>query len=53
MKTAVLKTMGKAVAERAIGIGPGRVRSAVVAAATGTATAVVTYRVLRSGGKEE
>jgi hypothetical protein len=30
-----------------MGFGPGRFRAGVAAAATGTATAVVTYRLLR------
>ena len=42
-----LKTVGKATAERVLGFGPGRVRAGVAAFATGTATAVVTYRLLR------
>jgi hypothetical protein len=50
MKTATIKTAGKAVAERVAGMDPGRWRSFVAAAATGTATAVLTYRALRSAG---
>ena len=45
---AAIKTVGKAAAERAAGIGPGRVRAFAAAMVTGTATAVLTYRVLRS-----
>jgi hypothetical protein len=48
MKTNVIKTTGKAVAERVAGMSPGRWRSFVAAAAAGTATAVLTYRALRS-----
>ena len=46
--TAGLKTVGKAAAERAAGFGPGRIRAFGAAVVTGTATAVLTYRVLRS-----
>ncbi len=42
-----LRTIGKATAERVMGFGPGRIRAGVAAFATGTATAVVTYRLLR------
>jgi hypothetical protein len=42
-----LRTIGKATAERVMGFGPGRMRAGVAAVATGTATAVVTYRLLR------
>ncbi len=45
--TAGIKTLGKAATERALGLGPGRFRAAVAATVTGTATAVVTYRLLR------
>jgi len=47
MSTLGLRTVGKATAERMMGFGPGRVRAGVAAFATGTATAVVTYRLLR------
>jgi hypothetical protein len=43
-----IKTAGKAVAERVAGLQPGRWSAFVAAAATGTATAVATYRALRS-----
>jgi hypothetical protein len=39
--------VGKASAERLLRFGPGGVRAAVAALATGTATAVITYRLLR------
>jgi hypothetical protein len=42
------RSIGKAVAERLAGVGPGRMRAGMAAAVTGTATAVVTYRLLRS-----
>jgi hypothetical protein len=42
-----LRTIGKATAERMLGFGPGRIRAGIAALATGTATAAVTYRVLR------
>ena len=48
MTGAAIRTVGKAAAERVMGLGPGPVRAFVAAAATGTATAVLTYRVLRS-----
>jgi hypothetical protein len=48
MIASAIKTTGKAVAERVAGMSPGRWRSFVAAAATGTATAVLTYRALQS-----
>ncbi len=57
MTGAAVRTLGKAVSERALGVGPGRARAFVAAMVTGTATAVLTYRALRSdsltGGKNE
>jgi hypothetical protein len=50
MTAAPIKTAGKAAAERLAGLQPGRWRAFVAAAATGTATAVLTYRALRTGG---
>jgi hypothetical protein len=47
--SAVIGTVGKAAAERVMGFGPGRMRAFAAAAVTGTATAVLTYRLLRSG----
>ena len=47
--TGPLKTVGKAAAERLTGFGPGRMRSAAAAAVVGTASAVATYKLLRSG----
>jgi hypothetical protein len=47
MSTAAIRTVGKAASERILGMGPGRIRAAVAAMATGTATAAVTYRLLR------
>jgi hypothetical protein len=44
-----LRTLGKAAAERVSGTGPGPMRAFAAAVVTGTATAVITYRVLRSG----
>jgi hypothetical protein len=52
MSGAALRTLGKAAAERVSGTGPGALRAFVAAAVTGTATAVLTYRVLRSGSDE-
>jgi hypothetical protein len=48
MTGAALRTIGEVAAERVTGLGPGPVRAFVAAAVTGTATAVLTYRVLRS-----
>jgi hypothetical protein len=39
-------------AERAVGRRPSRLRAALAAAAVGVGTAVLTYRILRSGGDE-
>jgi hypothetical protein len=47
--SAAIRTVGKAATERILGMGPGRVRAFVAATVTGTATAVVTYRLLRTG----
>lgn len=43
-----LRTIGKAASEKLRGEGPGRVRAFAAAMVTGAATAVLTYRVLRS-----
>jgi len=50
MSATAMRAVGKAAAERALGLGPGRGRALVAAMVTGTATAVLTYRLLRSGG---
>jgi hypothetical protein len=47
--SAAIRTVGKAAAQRVMGFGPGRVRAFAAATVTGTATAVVTYRLLRAG----
>ena len=47
MTGTMIRSVGKATAERVLGVGPGRIRAAVAAMATGTATAVLTYRLLR------
>ena len=44
-----LKTVTKATTERIFGDGPSRGRAFVAAIATGAATAVLTYKLLRSG----
>lgn len=44
-----VKVIGKAVVERATGLVPGRPRALIAATFTGTATAVVTYRLLHGG----
>jgi hypothetical protein len=48
MGTAGLRAVGKAASERLTGLGPGPFRAALAAAVTGSATAVLTYRLLRS-----
>ena len=49
MTGAAIRTVTKAAAERVNGTGPGAMRACIAAAITGTATAVLTYRALRSG----
>jgi hypothetical protein len=49
MTSAAIRTVGKAASERLRSQGPGRIRAFAAAAVTGTATAVLTYRLLRSG----
>jgi hypothetical protein len=49
MKAAAIRTVGKADTERALGMGPSRMRAFLAATVTGTATAALTYRLLRSG----
>ncbi len=53
MKTAALKTVGRAATERVLGQGPGPARALVASVVTGTATAVLTYRLLRSGSDDD
>ena len=48
MKGAALRTVGRAASDRVLGTGPGPVRAMVAAMVTGTATAALTYRLLRS-----
>ena len=48
MKAAAIKSVGRTVGERVSGAQPGRWSAFVAAAAAGTATAVLTYRALRS-----
>ena len=43
-----IKTVGKAVTDKALGLGPGPIRAAVAAMVTGGATAALTYKLLRS-----
>ena len=47
--SAATRTVGKAVGERLSGNGPGPMRAFVAAAVAGAATAVLTYKALRSG----
>jgi hypothetical protein len=44
------RTVRKAVAERVSGSKPGALRAFIVAVIVGFAAAVITYRLLRSGG---
>ena len=44
-----IRSVGKAAADRAMGIGPGPVRAGVAATVVGVATAALTYRALRDG----
>ena len=50
MASAALRNVGEAVAQRARGDVPRRVRALVAAVAAGAVTATVTYRLLRSTG---
>ena len=43
------KLVGKATVDRVLGEGSGPVRALIAATVVGTATAVATYRLLRSG----
>jgi hypothetical protein len=49
MTAGPLKLVGKAATERLTGMGPGPLRAAAAAAVVGVASAVATYKVLRSG----
>jgi hypothetical protein len=49
MTSAGVRTVGKAASERLRGGRPGRARALAAAVVAGAATAVVTYRLLRSG----
>jgi hypothetical protein len=48
MGAAAIRSVGKAATERVLGLGPGPVRAFVAAVVTGTATAALTYKLLRS-----
>ena len=52
MAPAALRNVGSALAGKALGDEPGRMRALVAAAAAGLTTAALTYRVLRSGGDD-
>jgi hypothetical protein len=47
-----LRNVGEAVAQRARGDVPGRVRALVAAVTAGAVTATVTYKLLRSSGSD-
>jgi hypothetical protein len=49
MGSAATRSVGKAVAERVSGAGPGRLRALSAAVVAGVTVAVLTYRLLRSG----
>jgi hypothetical protein len=49
MASAALRTVGKAASQRLHGDRPGPFRAFAAAAVAGMATAVITYRLLRSG----
>lgn len=49
MKGTALRTIWKAIRDRLSGNQPGAMRAFVVAVVVGVATAVITYRLLRSG----
>jgi hypothetical protein len=53
MTTKAVRSLGKTLSQRALGLGPGPIRAALAALITGTATAAVTYKVLRSGAHSE
>jgi len=47
--SAAAKTVGCAVTDRVLGLGPGRFRAALAATVAGGATAVATYKLLGAG----
>ncbi len=56
MGTKAIRSVGKAVTDKAMGLGPGPIRAAVAATITGAATAALTYKALRSdalGGSDK
>ncbi len=52
MTAKALKTVGRAGMDRVLGVGPGPVRAFAASMVTGTAAAVLTYRLLRSGERD-
>jgi len=44
-----VQSVGRAVTERALGLGPGPIRAGVAATVVGVASATLTYRMLRDG----
>lgn len=50
MKSNLLRSVLKAIGERLSGSRPGFLRSLLIAIGVGIAAAVLTYRLLRSGG---
>jgi hypothetical protein len=53
MNTKVIRSVGKAVVDRAVTGQAGRFRALSAAFVTGSAAAVVTYRLLRGGGDSD
>jgi hypothetical protein len=50
--SAAARTVGRAVTERVLGLGPGRFRAALAATVAGGATAVATYKLLRASSDQ-
>lgn len=44
---APIRAVGKAATEKVLGLGPGPMRAAIASMVTGSATALLTYRLLR------
>ena len=49
MTSAAIRSLGKTAAQRVSGSKPGAIRALIAAAIVGTAAAVLTYKLLRSG----
>ena len=53
MNTKIIRAVGKAAVDRAVSGQAGRFRAFTAAVVTGSAAAVVTYRLLRGGGDSD